>query len=157
MDASRVVMLAERLRLAGLRATRPRLLAYQLLVELDGHHSVDELAHELRARGHPFPRTSLYNVVEALCRAGLAACAGTGPGRALYEAAGVPHHHFICRACSAVVDVPCAAVGTPCLTALDELPGKVDDAQVVFWGVCDACAAGGMAGRGRAPGFEQAL
>jgi len=164
MDASVVMPLADRMRRAGLRATRPRLLTYQVLVELPGHHSVDDLADELRARGHPFPRTSLYNVVEALCHAGLATCAGTGPGRALYEAAGVPHHHFVCRACAAVIDVPCAAVGTPCLTALDELPGKVDDAQVVFWGVCASCAAGeparepaaGAAARG-ARGFARAL
>lgn len=103
MDASVVMTLADRMRRAGLRATRPRLLTYQVLVELAGHHSVDDLADELRARGHPFPRTSLYNVVEALCHAGLATCAGTGPGRALYEAAGVPHHHFVCRACAAVI------------------------------------------------------
>jgi Fe2+ or Zn2+ uptake regulation protein len=155
MDAVSPMTLADRIRRAGLRATRPRLLTYQVLVERAGHHSVDDLADELRARGHPFPRTSLYNVVDALCHAGLAVCAGTGPGRALYEAAGVPHHHFVCRACQAVTDVPCAAVVTPCLTALDELPGKVDDAQVVFWGLCGPCAAGGRAGGER--GFEQAL
>jgi Fe2+ or Zn2+ uptake regulation protein len=156
VDGSDVAGLAERLRRAGLRATRPRLLAYQALTELAGHHSVDDLADELRARGHPFPRTSLYNVVDALCHAGLAIRAGTGPGRALYEAAGVPHHHFVCRACAAVIDVPCAAAVTPCLTALDELPGKIDDAQVVFWGVCGACARASR-DAGHEPGLRQAL
>lgn len=156
MDASSPMTLADRLRRAGLRATRPRLLTYQVLVERAGHHSVDDLADELRARGHPFPRTSLYNVVDALCDAGLASCAGTGPGRALYEAAGVPHHHFVCRACQAVIDVPCAAVSTPCLTALDELPGKVERAQVVYSGLCAPCAAGERSGGGD-HSFEQAL
>lgn len=156
MDASTAAALADRLRRAGLRATRPRLLTYQVLVELEGHHSVDALADELRARGHPFPRTSLYNVVDALCRAGLAICAGTGPGRALYEAARVPHHHFVCRACEAVIDVPCASAVTPCLTALDELPGRIDDAQVVFWGLCAPCAAGVDPTANR-PGLRQAL
>jgi Fe2+ or Zn2+ uptake regulation protein len=148
--------LANRLRQAGLRATRPRLLTYQVLVERPGHHSVDDLADELRARGHPFPRTSLYNVVDALCRAGLVSCAGTGPGRALYEVAGVPHHHFVCRACAAVIDVPCSAVRTPCLTALDELPGKVDDAQVVFWGLCAPCATSDLPAA-HEPSLEQVL
>jgi Fur family transcriptional regulator, stress-responsive regulator len=155
-DALAVPTLAHRLRQAGLRATRPRLLAYQVLVERPGHHSVDDLADELRARGHPFPRTSLYNVVEALCRVGLATCAGTGPGRALYEVAGVPHHHFVCRACAVVIDVPCAAVTTPCLTALDELPGKVDDAQVVYWGLCALCASG-ESQVAQEPSLEQVL
>jgi len=131
--------LAARLRGAGLKATRPRLVVYRALLELDGHRSVDEIAHHLRALGLGLPRTSVYNVVEALRLAGLVMGADAGPGRALYEAGGDPHHHFVCRSCAAVIDVPCAAGSTPCLDGAGDV-GRVDEAQVIYRGLCAGCA-----------------
>ena len=86
----------DRLREAGLRATRPRQLVYETLMEIGGHHSVDELVSLLRDRGHQVTRMSIYNVVADLQRAGLVLCADTGPGRALYEISETWHHHFGC-------------------------------------------------------------
>ncbi|MHC4732656.1 MAG: transcriptional repressor [Planctomycetota bacterium] len=51
-----------RLREAGLRVTRPRLLVYGVLREVGGHRSVDDLVHLLNERGHQVPRMSVYNV-----------------------------------------------------------------------------------------------
>src|SRR4051794_16529529 len=114
-DFSGDLMLAARLRDAGLRATRPRLLTYRALAELGGHRSVDEVVVELRRRGQPLPRASVYNVVEALRLVGVVMGADAGPGRALYEVATTKHHHFVCRSCAEVIDVPCVTGQTPCL------------------------------------------
>ena len=130
--------LASDLRRAGLRVTRPRLGVYRALLELDGHHSVDDIVAELRGRGAGLPRTSVYNVVEALRLAGLVMGADAGPGRALYEAGSPPHHHFVCRACAQVRDVPCVTGETPCLGA-GSLVGHVDEAQIIFRGLCPSC------------------
>jgi Fe2+ or Zn2+ uptake regulation protein len=131
--------LAVRLRQAGLRVTRPRLVVFRALLELEGHRSVDEVALALRQRGQALPRTSVYNVVEALRLAGLVMGADAGPGRALYEASDAPHHHFVCRSCAQVIDVPCLTGETPCLRAGFEA-GQPDEAQVIFRGLCNACA-----------------
>lgn len=130
--------LAERLRAAGLRVTRPRLLVLQLLGDLGGHRSVEEIGAGLRARGVSLPRASLYNVVADLSRCSLVMATDAGPGRALFEWAERWHHHFVCRICGAIVDVPCAAGRKPCLAA-GAAVGEVDEAQIIFRGRCQAC------------------
>jgi Fur family ferric uptake transcriptional regulator len=60
---------------------------------------------------------------------------------ALYEdRVGDNHHHLICRGCGVVVDVDCAVGATPCLTAADNAGFEIDEAEVVYWGRCPACA-----------------
>ena len=54
------------------------------------------------------------------------------------------HHHLVCRACGQIVDVPCVRGSRPCLDA--DLPGaRIDEANVVFRGLCPACVAAGRA------------
>lgn len=130
---------ALRLRGAGLRVTRSRLAILGLLEELGGHHSADELVEAFRSRSSPIPRATVYHVLETLARTGLVLVADAGPGPTLYESAADWHHHLVCRSCGRIVDVPCLADARPCLTAI--LPGiVVEEAQVIFRGLCAACA-----------------
>ena len=128
------------IREAGLRVTRPRLVAYALLREIGGHRSVDEMVGLLAERGESLSRMSAYNVVGDLTRAGLLMCAEIGHGRALYEASETWHHHFVCRECQEVFDVRCVVAAKPCIEAPTDLPGTVDEAQITFRGICNACA-----------------
>lgn len=137
-----------RLARAGLRATRTRILVYETLREVGGHRSVDELAKMLEARGSGIPRMSVYNVVADLQEAGLVMCADAGPGRALYEVNDVWHHHFVCRICKSIFDVPCLRGEKPCLEPPTSIPGAVDEAQIIFRGICHKCSQSGA----RSPG-----
>lgn len=145
MDADRPAILtsgdhAATIRAAGLRATRPRRLVLGVLAELGGHLTVEEMTSALRERGRPLPRGTVYNVVGDLSTAGVIMVADAGPGSTLYEVAERWHHHFVCRHCGAVVDVPCVVGDRPCLdAALDG--AHVDEAQVIFRGRCARCAA----------------
>ena len=143
MDAAHAAELEgrERLRRLGLRVTRPRLLVYTALRELGGHHSVDDVVARLGERGARLPRMTVYNVVGDLVAAGAIMQADTGPGRALYEAGDVWHHHFVCRRCGSIRDVPCVVGSKPCLLPGGHAGGTVDEAQIIFRGVCDSCAA----------------
>ena len=49
------------------------------------------------------------------------------------------HHHVVCRACGAIADVDCAVGSAPCLTASDDHGYAIDEAEVVYWGLCPAC------------------
>jgi Fe2+ or Zn2+ uptake regulation protein len=122
-----------------MRVTAPRLAVYRALAELGGHRSVDDVVARLRAAGTPLPRASVYNSVDALVRAGVVLAADAGPGRALYEAGEGFHHHFVCRRCGGVRDIACAVGEKPCLDAAFD-GGTIDEAQVIFRGVCAACA-----------------
>lgn len=123
---------------SGLRATRARLLVHQALQELGGHRSADEVHRSLKSGGATISRTSVYSTLEILTSAGLVMAADAGPGRALYEAGTRWHHHAVCRVCGEVSDVDCVIGAKPCLTASGEW-GEVDEAQVIFRGVCLSC------------------
>jgi len=141
VDAARPgdVDVASRLRRAGLRVTRPRLAVYRTLVRMGGHRSADEIAADLGRRGGTLPRMSVYNAAAALVAAGVVMQADAGPGRALYEASEAWHHHFVCRRCGRIFDVPCVRGRKPCLR-LPSRVGRADEAQVIFRGACRACA-----------------
>jgi Fur family ferric uptake transcriptional regulator len=131
-----------RLRESGLRATRQRTLVYGLMRRVGGHHSVDDLVGMLVESGEPLSRMTVYNVVSDLTGAGLLMQADVGPGRALYEASETWHHHFVCRSCGTVIDVPCATGTKPCLDVPSDLDVSIDEAQVIYRGLCSVCRAG---------------
>ncbi len=129
----------EELAKAGLRVTHGRLEVLGLLEEVGGHRSADDLVAAFRSRGTPRPRATIYHILGVLARAGLVLVADAGPGRTLYEAATRWHHHLVCRRCGAIVDVACVGETKPCLEP--DLPGAVvEEAQVIFRGLCPACA-----------------
>jgi Fur family ferric uptake transcriptional regulator len=51
----------------------------------------------------------------------------------------------VCRSCGAIADIDCATGEAPCLTPSDThgvLDGfVVDEAEVIYWGMCPDCAA----------------
>ena len=70
-------------------------------------------------------------------------CGGIQPlgSVARYEARiGDNHHHVVCRSCGVIADVDCAVGETPCLTASDAGGFVIDEAEVIYWGRCPACA-----------------
>ena len=58
-----------------------------------------------------------------------------------YEArVGDNHNHVVCRSCGAIADVDCAVGTTPCLTASDDHGFAIDEAEVVYRGLCPECS-----------------
>ena len=47
--------------------------------------------------------------------------------------------HRVCRACRAVIDVPCAEDARPHPELPAGIAGVVDDAQVIYRGLCEPC------------------
>jgi Fe2+ or Zn2+ uptake regulation protein len=134
---------AARLRAAGLRATRPRTAALAALDRLGGHRTADEIAAALLADERPVARATLYHLLAALAAAGVVAVADAGPGAARFESSTGWHHHLVCTSCGAVIDVPCAKGGRPCLEP--DLPGaEVTEARVTYRGRCPTCVAAGL-------------
>jgi Fur family transcriptional regulator, stress-responsive regulator len=130
-----------RLRNAGLRVTRPRLSVLGVLSE---HSHVDAETIVSAARSvHPtISPQAVYGVLRALVGAGLARRIEPAGAPALYELrVGDNHHHLVCRECGAVADVDCAVGAAPCLTPSDAVGFVVDEAEVVFWGLCAGCRA----------------
>ena len=47
---------------------------------------------------------------------------------------------MVCRSCGTIADVDCAVGHVPCLTASYYHGFRIDEAEVVYWGLCPQCA-----------------
>jgi Fur family transcriptional regulator, stress-responsive regulator len=135
MDTTR----EHRLREAGLRVTRPRLSVLSVLADRP-HADADTIVTGARNLHPTLSPQAVYGVLKALVAGGLARRIVFAGAPALYELrVGDNHHHLVCRSCGAVADVDCAVGAAPCLMPSDTAGFVVDEAEVVFWGLCPAC------------------
>jgi Fe2+ or Zn2+ uptake regulation protein len=128
------------LREATLRVTRPR-VAVLNAVYANPHADTDSIIRVVR---HAIPEVShqaVYDSLHTLTDAGLVRRIQPAGSVARYESrVGDNHHHVVCRSCNAIADVDCAVGQTPCLTASDDHGFTLDEAEVIYWGLCPACA-----------------
>jgi Fur family transcriptional regulator, stress-responsive regulator len=137
-----VAELERLLRAAGLRVTRPRLAVFAA-VHASPHVDTEALILAARARLGAVSHQAVYDVLQALTERGLVRRIQPQGSVARYEArVGDNHHHQVCRSCGAISDVDCATGEPPCLTPSDGGGFVVDEAEVIYWGRCHACAAG---------------
>ena len=132
----------EQLHAVGLRVTRPRLSVLQVLAERP-HSDVDTIVTAAREVHPTLSPQAVYGVLQALVAGGLARRIEPAGAPALFELrVGDNHHHLVCRSCGAVVDVDCTVGAAPCLTPSDTAGFVVEEAEVVFWGLCRPCRTG---------------
>jgi Fur family transcriptional regulator, stress-responsive regulator len=128
------------LRDAALRVTRPR-VAVLSVVHDRPHADTDSIIGAVRANLGEVSHQAVYDVLRALTTAGLVRRIQPPGSVARYEArVGDNHHHLVCRSCGAIVDVDCAVGAAPCLTPSDDHGFTIDEAEVVYRGLCPACS-----------------
>jgi Fur family transcriptional regulator, stress-responsive regulator len=124
---------------AGLRVTRPR-VAVLAAVHDRPHLDTEEIIGLVRADLGAVSHQAVYDVLRALTTAGLLRRIEPEGSPARYESrVGDNHHHVVCRSCGVIADVDCAVGAAPCLTPSDDHGFAIDEAEVVFWGLCPAC------------------
>jgi Fe2+ or Zn2+ uptake regulation protein len=129
------------LREASLRITRPR-VAVLAAVYSHSHADTSSILDVVRERLGEVSQQAVYDVLGALTDAGLVRRIHPPGSVARYESrVGDNHHHVVCRSCGAIEDVDCTVGAAPCLTAADHSGYVVDEAEVVFRGLCPACSA----------------
>lgn len=127
------------LRGAALRVTRPR-LAVLTAVHQHPHGDTDSIIGVAREQLGEVSHQAVYDVLRVLTAAGLVRRIQPAGSVARYESRiGDNHHHVVCRSCGAIADVDCAVLETPCLTASDDQGYAIDEAEVIYWGLCPAC------------------
>jgi len=128
------------LREAALRVTRPR-VAVLTAVHADPHADTDSIIRAVRGDLPEVSHQAVYDVLRALTSAGLVRRIQPAGSVARYESrVGDNHHHVVCRSCGTIADVDCAVGDAPCLTAAHDHGYTIDEAEVVYWGVCPDCA-----------------
>ncbi len=135
------------LREASLRVTRPRVAVLSAVHE-HPHADTDSIIGFVRADLGDVSHQAVYDVLRALTAARLVRCIQPKGSVARYEARVADnHHHLVCRSCGVIADVDCAVGDTPCLTAADDRGFMIDEAEVVYWGLCPTCSTTSDSGR----------
>jgi len=128
------------LRGADLRVTRPR-VAVLTAVHAHPHADTDSVIGAVRRELPSVSHQAVYDVLRALTTAGLVRRIQPSGSVARYEArVGDNHHHVVCRSCGDIADVDCAVGEAPCLHASDDSGFAIDEAEVIYWGLCPACS-----------------
>jgi Fur family ferric uptake transcriptional regulator len=140
MTASQTPAAAGELRGAGLRVTAARVALLETVRHGD-HLGVEAIAAGVRDRVGHVSLQAVYDALHALTEAGLIRRIEPAGHPARFEGRiSDNHHHVVCRSCGVVADVDCAVGEAPCLTASDDHGYSIDEAEVIYWGLCPACA-----------------
>ncbi|MDQ0954422.1 Fe2+ or Zn2+ uptake regulation protein [Streptomyces phaeochromogenes] len=140
MTTPRTPTTAEELRGVGLRVTAARVALLETVRSGD-HLGVEAIASGVRDRVGHISLQAVYEALHALTAAGLIRRLEPPGSPARFEGrVGDNHHHLVCRTCGVVADVDCAVGHAPCLTASDDRGFAIDEAEVIYWGLCPACS-----------------
>ena len=132
--------IAEELRGAGLRVTAARVALLETVRSGD-HLDAEAIAAGVRDRVGHVSLQAVYEALHALTEAGLIRRIEPAGSPTRYEGRVMDnHHHVVCRSCGVVADVDCATGEAPCLTASDDHGFSIDEAEVVYWGLCPDCS-----------------
>jgi len=141
MTAAPAPAAATELRAAGLRVTAARVALLEAVRDGD-HLGTEALATRVRDRIGHVSLQAVYDALDALTAAGLIRRIEPAGSPARFEGRiGDNHHHLVCRSCGTVTDVACAVGEAPCLTAADDHGFSIDEAEVIYWGLCPPCTA----------------
>ena len=128
------------LRGAALRVTRPRLAVLDA-VHTHPHADTESILGAVRRELPEVSHQAVYDSLHTLTAAGLVRRIQPSGSVARYESRiGDNHHHVVCRSCAAISDVDCAVGEAPCLDASDDHGFTIDEAEVIYWGLCPSCA-----------------
>lgn len=123
---------------AGLQVTAQRLAVYRC-VHTCSHATADDIAESVRGEIGTVSRQAVYDSLAALNEHRLIRRFQPAGSSARYETRIDNHHHLLCRACGAMRDVDCAKGRAPCLHPVEDHGYAIDQAEVIYWGLCPDC------------------
>jgi len=144
------------LRHAGLRITASRLAVLSAVQGIGQHRDAEAIAEVARRHLGTLSTQAVYDNLHVLEEAGLIRRIQPSghPGR--YEArVGDNHHHLVCRRCGLTTDVDCAVGAAPCLEPSAGHGFAVEEAEVIFWGLCPHCRQDNRPQDNRPPKLEE--
>jgi Fur family ferric uptake transcriptional regulator len=130
---------------AAVRSTRQRAAIVDLLGDVDGFRSAQELHDELRRRGHNIGLTTVYRTLQSLAAANLVDTLRADTGESVYRrcAEAAHHHHLVCRGCGTAVEIS-GREAEAWATEVAAAHGFSDVSHTIeLFGTCADCRSGG--------------
>ena len=125
-----------------MRATRQRAAVRAALERAGAFRTAQELHDAMRTAGETVGLTTVYRTLQGMAAAGEIDVLRTAEGEAIYRrcATGEHHHHLVCRACGASVEVASEEIERWAATTA-ELHGFSDvEHTAELYGVCGSCS-----------------
>ena len=117
-------------------------LAMLAWLEAQPHSTAEAIGAGMREQFGAVSTQAVYDMLAAFTTAGLLRRIEPAGHPARFERrVGDHHHHVVCRRCGRTEDVDGVTGVQHCLTPAEDTGFAVDEAEVVFWGVCPACQA----------------
>ena len=127
-----------RVREAGLKLTPQRFAVLEFLIKTPEHPTADQIGAELNLHFPRASRATIYNTLNALRDAGLIHEVYVDGSVARYDTNLDEHHHFVCRVCDRLEDVPLSLITT--LPESNLGAGyAIENYEIVLRGVCPSC------------------
>lgn len=126
------------LKTKGLRVTPQRYAVYASLLGRTDHPTVDQLLQDLNQDFPISSQATVYSSLQALRSVGLVREVLLEEGVSRYDANVDPHHHFRCRDCGAIHDIPWNTFQPLDLNQLSPHL-HADFYEVTVQGHCDRC------------------
>jgi Fur family transcriptional regulator, ferric uptake regulator len=135
---------ADRLREAGERVTRQRLLVADALDAVRKQVTAQELWDRLRKRDPDIGRATVFRTLEALVLAGVARRLEQDGHVYAYVACRPEHHHHLaCHRCGRVEEIDEGYIRPVAERLAAERGFRIDDARLDFYGLCASCVSAG--------------
>ncbi|BFM40691.1 Fur family transcriptional regulator [Synechocystis sp. LKSZ1] len=126
------------LKTKGLRVTPQRFSVYANLLARADHPTAEQILLDLNQNGPQSSQATVYSSLQALQKAGLIREVLLESGVSRYDANIQPHHHFRCRCCGEIQDIPWAQLQDLNLQSLQS-GRRVEGYEITIHGVCDDC------------------
>ena len=132
-------VIVQTLKSKGLRVTPQRFAVFANLLTRTDHPTVEQLLHDLNQDFPISSQATVYSSLQALQVAGLVREVLLEPGVTRYDANIDPHHHFQCRQCGAIEDIPWTMFHSFDLSCLRS-GLRPEGYEVTISGLCDRCS-----------------
>ena len=127
-----------RLKERGLRVTPQRFAVLRNLLARTDHPTAEGILSDLNQQAPASSQATVYASLRALCDVGLVREVHLQGGVCRYDANVTPHHHFLCRSCGRIEDIPWHQLEQ---VRTDRISAglQVDSVEVTLRGTCEQC------------------
>ncbi|MCJ7856415.1 transcriptional repressor [Lachnospiraceae bacterium NSJ-143] len=131
---------AEILKEKGLKVTPQRLAVYSALINTKSHPSAEAIHKMLIADNPSISLATVYKTLDSFKSAGLIKELNFCFEHSNYDADMSDHQHIVCTKCCHVFDVYYKPDSSMRETVEKQSGFKINDEQIVFYGICQDCA-----------------
>jgi len=125
----------------GYRLTPQRMLVLEAIAGSDHHISAEEIYAQVVAKYSHVNISTIYRTLDLLKRLGLVTETDLGGGRVRYHPVDKGHHHhLVCQACGAIIDLDESVLSSLKSRLLQEYKFSADLKHLAIFGHCANCS-----------------